>query len=107
VLVVGAGTAVALFLGDAALVPVTEVASAASAFGWLAACVSFWLIEPRARLRTIATLGALASLVLVLMKFLPIFPGHFSAAEWVALALWIFLGAILHRRTGFPTMRSR
>ena len=98
VLVVGAGTAIALFLGDAALVPVTEVASAASAFGWLAACVSFWLIEPALRFRIVATLGALASLILVLMKFLPIFPGHFSGWEWVALGIWLALGAVLRRR---------
>jgi APA family basic amino acid/polyamine antiporter len=100
VLAVGAGTAVALFLGDAALVPVTEVASAASAFGWLAACVSFWLIEPRLRLRIVATFGALAALVLVLMKFLPIFPGHFSGWEWVALGLWLAIGGALHRGSG-------
>ena len=106
VLVVGAGTATALFLGDAALVPVTEVASAASAFGWFAACISFWLVEPRPRFRLIATLGALASLTLVLMKFLPIFPGHFSIAEWVALALWILLGTTLHRRSSSPPVRT-
>jgi len=99
VLVVAAGTAVALFLGDAALVPVTEVASAASAFGWFAACVSFWLVEPRLRLRIIATLGALASLVLVLMKFLPIFPGHFSGWEWLALSVWLAIGFLLRRRS--------
>jgi APA family basic amino acid/polyamine antiporter len=99
VLVVATGTAVALFLGDAALVPVTEVASAASAFGWFAACVSFWLVEPRLRFRIIATLGALASLVLVLMKFLPIFPGHFSGWEWLALGIWLAIGFLLRRRS--------
>jgi APA family basic amino acid/polyamine antiporter len=100
VLVVGAGTAVALLLGDAALVPVTEVASAASAFGWFTACVSFWLIEPGLRFRIIATLGALASLILVLMKFLPIFPGHFSGWEWVALGIWLAIGGALRRGSG-------
>jgi len=99
VLVVGAGTAVALFLGDAALVPVTEVASAASAFGWLTACLSFWLVEPGLRFRLIATLGALASLTLVLMKFLPIFPGHFSGWEWLALGIWLAIGFLLRRRS--------
>jgi APA family basic amino acid/polyamine antiporter len=98
VLLIGAGTLTALFLGDAILVPVTEVGSAASAFGWLAACASFFLVEPRVRLRIISTLGALAAAALVLMKFLPIFPGHFSVAEWVALAIWLGLGAILRRR---------
>jgi APA family basic amino acid/polyamine antiporter len=99
VLVVGAGTGVALFLGDAALVPVTEVASGASAFGWFTACVSFWLIEPRLRLRIVATLGGLASLVLVSMKFLPIFPGHFSGWEWLALGVWLAIGFLLRTRS--------
>ncbi len=99
VLAIGAGSVVALFLGDAALVPVTEVASAASAFGWFTACVSFWLIEPGLRLRIIATLGALASLTLVLMKFLPIFPGHFSGWEWLALGIWLAIGFLLRRRS--------
>ncbi len=98
VLLIGAGTLTALFLGDAILVPVTEVGSAASAFGWLATCVSFFFVESRVRLRVITTLGALAAAALVLMKFLPIFPGHFSVAEWVALAIWLGLGAILRRR---------
>jgi APA family basic amino acid/polyamine antiporter len=107
VLVVGAGTAVALLLGDAALVPVTEVASAASAFGWFTACVSFWLIEPGLRFRIIATLGALASLILVLMKFLPIFPGHFSGWEWVALGIWLAIGGALRRGSGAARSATR
>jgi len=107
VLAIGAGTLAALFLGDAILVPVTEVGSAASAFGWLAACVSFFLVEPRARLRVIATFGALAALALVLMKFLPSFPGHFSTAEYVSLAIWLLLGAALQRRTFPAEMRTR
>src|SRR5262249_16697964 len=42
VLGITAATLVGLLLGDAILVPVTEVGSMASAFGWLAACTSFW-----------------------------------------------------------------
>jgi basic amino acid/polyamine antiporter, APA family len=99
VLAVCAGTLAALFLGDAILVPVTEVGSAAAAFGWFSACISFWLIEPRPRFRVIATLGALASLTLVLMKFLPVFPGHFSGWEWLALGVWLAIGFLLHARS--------
>jgi APA family basic amino acid/polyamine antiporter len=99
VLVIGAGTLAALFLGDAILVPVTEVGSAASAFGWLAACVSFFLVEPRARLRVIATFGAVAACALVLMKFVPAFPGHFSTAEYVSLAVWLALGLALRKHS--------
>jgi basic amino acid/polyamine antiporter, APA family len=92
-----AGTLLGLFLGDALLVPVTEVGSMASAFGWLAACLSFWLVEPRPRLRVIAGLGIVIALLLLLMKLLPIFPGHFTPAEWAALGVWLAIGILLHR----------
>jgi APA family basic amino acid/polyamine antiporter len=91
------GTLVGLLLGDAILVPVTEVGSMASALGWLAACLSFWLVEPRMRMRAITSLGICVSLLFLLMKLIPAFPGHFTNAEWSALAVWLFLGAVLHR----------
>jgi len=47
-------TIIGLLLGDSLLVPVTEVGSMASAFGWLATCVSFFLIEKSIRARIIA-----------------------------------------------------
>jgi APA family basic amino acid/polyamine antiporter len=93
------GTLIALLLGDAILVPVTEVGSMASALGWLAACLSFWFVEPRFRLRVATAMGVCVSLLLLLMKLVPAFPGHFTAAEWIALAIWLVLGAILHRRS--------
>jgi APA family basic amino acid/polyamine antiporter len=97
------GTLIALPLGDSILVPVTEVGSMASALGWLAACLSFWLVEPRLRMRFIAGLGICVSLLLLLMKLIPAFPGHFTHAEWIALAIWLILGAGLHRRSAPPT----
>jgi basic amino acid/polyamine antiporter, APA family len=100
VLGITTGTLVCLFLGDALLVPVTEVGSMASALGWLAACVSFWLVDANPRKRLVASLGACVSLLLVLMKLLPSFPGHFSGFEWLALAIWLLLGAALHRPSG-------
>jgi amino acid transporter len=93
------GTLIALLLGDYILVPVTEVGSMASALGWLAACLSFWLVDPRPRMRAITTLGIIVSLLFVLMKLIPAFPGHFTTAEWIALFIWLLLGAILHRRS--------
>jgi hypothetical protein len=33
-----------------------------------------------------------------LMKLLPIFPGHFSPAEWVALGIWLGIGLLLRHR---------
>jgi APA family basic amino acid/polyamine antiporter len=93
-----AGTLAGVLLGDALLVPVTEVGSMASALGWLAACVSFWLVEKRISMRVVTVLGILVSLLLFLMKVLPVIPGHFSPAEWIALAVWLVLGAVLHRQ---------
>jgi hypothetical protein len=87
-----------VLLGDALLVPVTEVGSMASALGWMAACVSFWLVERRISMRVVTGLGIMVSLLLFLMKVLPIIPGHFSRADWIALGIWLALGAILHRR---------
>jgi basic amino acid/polyamine antiporter, APA family len=108
VLIIAAGTLVALFLGDALLVPVTEVGSAASAFGWLAACVSMVLVLrnyvlPATRLRIVAIFGAIASAALVSMKFLPFAPGHFTVAEYIALAIWLLLGLVLWRRKRITT----
>ncbi len=89
-------TLAGLALGDALLVPVTEVGSMASACGWLATCVSLFVVESRIGVRLIAALGSLVALVLLAMKLFPIFPGHFTTAEWIALAIWLFIGALMH-----------
>src|SRR6266436_2519747 len=93
------GTLAGVLLGDALLVPVTEVGSMASALGWMAACVSFWLVEKRISMRVVTGLGIMVSLLLFLMKVLPIIPGHFSLAEWIALGIWLALGTILRTRS--------
>jgi APA family basic amino acid/polyamine antiporter len=98
ILAVTTATLVGLLVGDALLVPVTEVGSMASAFGWFAACVSFSMVEKALGLRTVSALGAAISLALVLMKWLPGVPGHFSGAEWIALGVWLILGLLLHWR---------
>jgi basic amino acid/polyamine antiporter, APA family len=90
-------TLAGLLLGDAILVPVTEVGSMAAASGWFMACLSFWMVEKKAGKRLVTTLGVGIALLLVLMKLLPIFPGHFSGAEWIALAIWLILGLVLRR----------
>lgn len=95
---ISAATLAGLLLGDALLVPVTEVGSMAPAFGWLATCVSFYMVEKSARLRLISALGMAVSFLLVLMKLLPIFPGHFSLPEWLALGGWLVIGLILRHR---------
>ncbi len=96
ILGITAGTLAGLLLGDALLVPVTEVGSMASALGWFSACLSFWIVEKHAPMRLVTGLGIAVSLLLVLMKVLPVFPGHFSPAEWIALGAWIVLGILLH-----------
>ena len=96
VVAIAAMTVIGLLLGDSLLVPVTEVGSMASAFGWLAACVSFFLVERNSRARSIALAGATVAALLLVMKLVPTFPGHFSRAEWTALGIWLALGLLLH-----------
>src|SRR5713226_3961347 len=98
ILGITAGTLAGLLLGDALLVPVTEVGSMASALGWFAACLSFWIVEKRASMRIVTGLGIAVSLLLFLMKVLPAFPGHFSPAEWIAFGIWVGLGLVLRVR---------
>src|SRR5262249_40416545 len=74
---------VGLLLGDAILVPVTEVGSMASATGWFLACLSFLFVEKGSMQRLLAGLGLLVALALIVMKVLPVVPGHFTRAEWI------------------------
>jgi amino acid transporter len=99
ILGIAVATFIGLLLGDALLVPVTEVGSMASAFGWLATCVSFFLVERDPRSRLLTSLGILVAALLLVMKLVPALPGHFSRAEWVALSVWLVLGASLHLRS--------
>jgi APA family basic amino acid/polyamine antiporter len=86
-----------LLLGDAILVPVTEVGSMAAASGWFMACLSFWLVEKQAGQRLITSIGIAVALLMLLMKLLPVFPGHFFGAEWLALGIWLTVGLLLRR----------
>ena len=95
VIACGVLTAAAALLGEAILIPITEVGSLASAIGWLAACAAYWQLETRVRERAVAALGALVALTLVLMKVVPLVPGHFSAHEFAAMALWCAAGVLL------------
>jgi APA family basic amino acid/polyamine antiporter len=108
VLCIGLTTALCMLLGDAILVPVTEVGSVACAIGWAATCAAY-LNMGRARklpghskLSTaewlVAGFGLLVAIAMMLMKVVPAIPGHFTLYEWLALGIWIALGAISHRR---------
>jgi len=89
-----------MFLGSAILVPISEVGSVASATGWFAVCLAYLWTKPQLIDRMIAVLGALVGLAMILMKFAPIVPGHFSVWEWITLAFWLALGTAVARRTG-------
>jgi basic amino acid/polyamine antiporter, APA family len=93
---VALATLAGLVLGDSLLVPVTEVGSMACASGWFAASISLVLVESRPGARLIAAIGAIVALLLVAMKVIPKFPGHFTRAEWTALAFWLLIGIAMH-----------
>jgi hypothetical protein len=54
------------------------------------------MVEKRVGMRVVTGLGVLVALMLCLMKVLPVIPGHFSPAEWIAFGIWVGLGAALH-----------
>lgn len=95
---IGLATAACMFLGDAMLVPISEVGSVASAIGWLAACAAYHKMALAPRQRFIALVGVLVGLLMILMKIVPGIPGHFSRYEWLALGIWSLLGLGLSRR---------
>jgi basic amino acid/polyamine antiporter, APA family len=95
VLCIGAATALCMFLGDAILVPVTEVGSVASACGWLATCAAYFAMGPPFRERLIALFGLAVCLMMILMKVIPAVPGHFTGREWLSMIIWVVLGALL------------
>src|SRR5271165_1402235 len=112
VLCVGLVTAACMLLGDAILVPITEVGSVACAIGWAATCAAYLQLGRTGALAGRLTLSAIewivggfglfVAIAMMLMKIIPAIPGHFTIYEWLALAIWIVLGAIAHRRTRSP-----
>jgi basic amino acid/polyamine antiporter, APA family len=100
ILLMAALTAGAVFLGDALLVPVTEVGSLAVGVGWLSTCLAF-IARSRKSLPTTtrqgaatASIGAVVSLAIIVMKAWPSIPGSFTLSEWIAFALWSALGFV-------------
>lgn len=92
---VGLATILAIFLGEAGLVPILEVGAVACAVGWMSACASYYCMRPNLAGRVAAVFGMLVTLLMILVKVLPIVPGHFTRYEWVALAIWGGLGALI------------
>ena len=92
VVCIGIATAVCMFLGDAILVPISEVGSVASAAGWMAACAAYFRMGPAPRQRIVAAVGVTVGVLMILMKIVPGIPGHFSGYDWLALGMWSALG---------------
>jgi basic amino acid/polyamine antiporter, APA family len=108
VLCIGLATAACMLLGDAILVPITEVGSVACAIGWAATCAAYLsmgrsgTLPGQSKLSAVewfvAGFGLLVAIAMTLMKAVPAIPGHFTVYEWLALEIWILLGMIAHRR---------
>lgn len=103
---VGVATAACMLLGDAILVPVTEVGSVACAIGWSATCAACLYLAWRKQSKfirlsaiewVVAAVGLSVAVAMALMKIVPGIPGHFTTSEWLALGVWVALGAILRR----------
>ena len=95
VIVIGIGTALAVFLGQAGLVPILEVGAVAAAMGWMAACASYFCMKPALAGRAAAIFGVLMTALMVLVKVVPLVPGHFTRYEWMAVAIWAGIGALV------------
>lgn len=98
VVLVAAVTALGPFLGDAVLVPISEVGAGVGAIGWFAACVAFVALARRSGNRNgiaLARVGALVSVAIVLIKVIPGVPGSFGWLEWAVLGGWCALGLAL------------
>ena len=89
-------TALAACLGDAVLIPITEVGSLAAGLGWCAACVAL-IVRSRRMGATpwVAVAGVIVSAAIVLMKVVPSIPGSFSRMEWIAFVAWAALGLLV------------
>jgi amino acid transporter len=95
VIAVGVATAAAMLLGEAGLIPILEVGAVASAVAWMAACASYYCMKPYLSGRLAAIFGLLVTSLMVLVKVVPIVPGHFTRHEWIALAIWAVLGLMI------------
>ena len=106
ILCVGIVTALCASLGDAILVPITEVGSVASALGWAATCASCLalarsksdMISISRTCLALAGFGFTVAIAMVLMKIIPLVPGHFTLYEWLALGIWVLIGIAIAKR---------
>ena len=92
---IGVATALAIFLGEALLIPILEVGAISAAVAWMAACASYYRMKPPWSRRAAAVFGLIVTSAMVLVKVVPLVPGHFTSHEWIALAIWGGLGAAI------------
>src|ERR1700757_260719 len=78
ILAVGIATALAIFLGEAMLVPILEVGAVSAAVAWMAACASYYCMKPAWRQRSAAVFGLIVTSIMILVKVVPVVPGHFT-----------------------------
>ena len=92
-------TFIGTLLGDAILVPITEVGSLCSILGWFLTCVAYlkWRKEITRRERIIAIAGVVVAGMLLVLKVFPGIPGSLGRWEYLALGVWLGLGFILKR----------
>ena len=95
IIFVGVATALSIFLGEALLVPILEVGAVAVAVAWMAACAAYYRMKPAWPRRAAAVFGLVVTSVMILVKLVPLVPGHFTWHEWIALAIWGVLGAAI------------
>src|SRR5215467_13904205 len=95
VISVGIATALTIFLGEAVLVPILEVGAVSVGVAWMAACASFYKMKPTGLRRAAAVSGLVVTSVMILVKLVPLVPGHFSWHEWLALAIWGLFGVVV------------
>ncbi|MBZ5571689.1 MAG: APC family permease [Acidobacteriia bacterium] len=95
ILLVGIGTILTIFLGEAGLVPILELGAVTSAVAWMAACISYYCMKPARLGRAAAIFGLMVTSLMVLVKVVPLIPGHFSRYEWIACAIWGLLGVVV------------
>jgi basic amino acid/polyamine antiporter, APA family len=102
ILFAGCFTVIASFLGQAVLVPISEVGSLAAAIGWLATCLAFCSgaggVATSRRLRMVGYSGAAVAAMLIAIKVVPSIPGSFGRYEYLALGVWVALGLVLWNR---------
>jgi basic amino acid/polyamine antiporter, APA family len=103
----GLVTFVGTLLGDAILIPITEVGSLCSILGWLMTCVAYlkWRKEINPGERLIAISGTTIASLLLILKVFPTAPGSLGRWEYLALGCWMGLGLLL-RKKNLPVTNS-